>query len=288
MAYASISGRARTSARNPRAHAICDRCGFRFNHADLHWQHDWRGATIQNLRLLVCQNCLDLHQEQLRAVVIPADPTPIMNARVQDFSAASSDYRAASVGTVIDPVTGIPMPSTTLRVTGDNQSRVVEPYGYPHHGKSFGLDQNAVMPYSGAVQKVYGRQLGVLSVVSDGSATIYVTCTSVHGMQSHDQITVQGLTDPNACGFFSVTVTTATAFNYQCYGDINTASLATGGTLILTALVGLPRGFADIAQILGSKLSGNPFIQDLIEVETADGVFYLETGTGFIELEVGP
>ncbi len=42
MCYASRSGRASTNASNPQAHAICDRCGFRYNHVNLKWQYDWR------------------------------------------------------------------------------------------------------------------------------------------------------------------------------------------------------------------------------------------------------
>ena len=288
MAYASISGRARTSSRSPQAHAICDRCGFRYNFVDLHWQHDWRGSVIQNLRVLVCSKCIDTPQEQLRAIVLPADPVPIINARVQDFTGAESDYRAASLPTVIDAVTGIPMPSTTLRVTQDNNNRVVEPYGPPPWGSSVGLDINAIMPYDGAAQRATGISIPVLSVVSDGTTNVFVTCSRVHGLQNGAQIAIQGLNTPYACGFYSVNVTTATAFNYSCYGENTAGTLSTESTFILTAIVGIPRGFTTIPQVVGSKLAGQPFIPDLIEVETSDGVFVLEQGFGFIELEAGP
>ena len=66
MAYASVSGRARTSTSNPEAHAICDRCGFRYNWVDLRWQYDWRGAMLQNLKILVCKSCKDEPQQQQR------------------------------------------------------------------------------------------------------------------------------------------------------------------------------------------------------------------------------
>ncbi|NBS24640.1 MAG: hypothetical protein EBS78_11870, partial [Altererythrobacter sp.] len=96
MSYASQSGRAKTSATNPQAHAICDRCGFRYNHAELKWQYDWRGAMIQNIKILVCDTCYDTPQEQLRSIVVPADPTPIINARVQDFETAETNYQTVS------------------------------------------------------------------------------------------------------------------------------------------------------------------------------------------------
>ena len=85
MGYASRAGRARTSATNPQAHAICDRCGFRYNHVDLRWQFDWRGATMQNTRMLVCDTCYDQPQAQLRAIIVPADPVPIQNPRVLKY-----------------------------------------------------------------------------------------------------------------------------------------------------------------------------------------------------------
>src|ERR1700676_5525674 len=171
MAYASISGRASTSARKTQAHAICDRCGGRLNHIDLLPQFEWRGAVLQDIRLLVCKRCLDVPQENGRAITLPADPTPIMNARVQDFDAASIDYRALSAPTVYDPVTGIPIPGTTLRVTQDCENRVRQPYGIP-----VGLNQNAVMPFNGATLTPYGVPLSILSVIGNGSATVVVTC----------------------------------------------------------------------------------------------------------------
>ena len=85
MGYASRSGRARTSSTRPQAHAICDRCAFRYNHVDLRWQYEWRGTSLQNIRLLVCSRCLDRPQQQLRAIIIPADPVPVRNPRTEPF-----------------------------------------------------------------------------------------------------------------------------------------------------------------------------------------------------------
>ena len=105
MGYASKVGRARTSSSNPQAHAICDRCGFRYNWVDLRWQYDWRGASLRNIRVLVCDECYDTPQEQLRAIVVPADPTPIVNARVQDFVQAETNTRYTS-GSMLVPISG--------------------------------------------------------------------------------------------------------------------------------------------------------------------------------------
>lgn len=114
MAYASIAGRARTSSRNPQAHAICDRCGGRFNHVDLNFQYDWAGATMQNKRLLVCRSCLDVAQQQLRAITLPGDPPPIINPRPENFFTASTDFRVTE---------GTPSP---IMVPGDGEVRITE------------------------------------------------------------------------------------------------------------------------------------------------------------------
>lgn len=281
MAYASISGRARTSARKPEAHAICDRCGFRYNLVDLHWQYDWRGPVVQNLRILVCNPCLDAFQEQQRAIVVPADPTPVVNARTQDFSIAESNYRIISQQPEYDPVTGLPIPSNVFRVTEDGENRGVNPYGIPSS-----LTQNAVMPYDGSVQKPFAVPLSLLSVTGDMSATVTVTCSKVHGLKTDDQISVEGLNYRYANGFYSVDVVTATKFTYMTYENNPARSLLTPTTRIITALVGLPRGYTRIAKLYAPPLLPEVFgAVCLIELEDGTGAFMLEDGTGFIQLE---
>lgn len=134
MGYASQSGRARTSAKSPQAHAICDRCGFRYNHTNLRWQFDWRGASLQNLRLLVCRTCEDSAQTQLRAIVVPADPVPIQNPRVQDFANAEANYRVTSGLNSTNAATGIPVPGGDRRITQNNNNRVTQQTGEPPGG----------------------------------------------------------------------------------------------------------------------------------------------------------
>jgi len=242
MSYASQSGRARTSATSPQAHAICDRCGFRYNFVDLQWQYDWRGASLQNLRILVCNDCLDTPQEQLRAIVVPADPTPIVNARVQDFEVAETNFVTTSAPTVYDPITGIPIPSTTNIVTEDGQNLTMQPYGPP-----VGLEQGAVMPLNGKTH--YGVKISPLSVTANGTTTINVTCSTAHGLSTNDQISVLGLSNSNATGFYSVTVTNPMTFTYQTNSAIPAGALLQGTTNIVTALVGLPYGYTQIPQV---------------------------------------
>jgi len=145
MAYGSISGRARTSRTNPQAHAICDRCGGRYNHVDLQFQYDWAGATIQNKRLLVCNRCLDTMQSQLRSLVLPGDPTPIINPRPQDFVSASTDQRVTSGQNTVNARTGIPVPGGDIRITEQDQVRTTQATGEPPGGLNErpGTDPNA-------------------------------------------------------------------------------------------------------------------------------------------------
>jgi hypothetical protein len=276
MAYASQSGRARTSAKSPRAFAVCQRCGIWWNRDQLNFQYDWRGAQLQNLYVLVCPHCYDTPQAQLRAITLPADPVPVFYPSVEDFVGDESDYRSLSAPTVIDPRTGIPVPNTVLRTTQNCLNRTTEPYGEPD-----GLDPNAVMPYNGGVQQAFGIVLPIISVLSFGNDIVAVTCSAPHNMvqQNNPQVSVQGLSNTAANGFYSVTITTATAFTYQTYGSIAAGSLLTSGTRIATALVGLPYGYTQIPQISGSPLVTVPYIAtEGGDIITTEGGVVLEEG----------
>jgi hypothetical protein len=177
------------------------------------WQYDWRGTSLQNLWIRVCKRtCLDTPQSQLRAITLPADPVPVWQPRPENFAADEVDSN--------------------------------QPIGIPT-----GFDINAVMPYDGVVQKAFGVPLSLLSVISTGTTTIFVTCSAPHGLINNDQIAVQGLSDRNACGFFSVVMYTATSFVYTTANAIAANSLLTPTTRMITCLVGLPRGQTQIPQV---------------------------------------
>lgn len=89
-----MTGRAAVSMRSPQAHAICDRCGFEYLHAQLSWQYQWSGVKLQNLRLLVCRECNDIPQPQLKTIVIPPDPLPILNARPEQYAVTVPSFIA--------------------------------------------------------------------------------------------------------------------------------------------------------------------------------------------------
>lgn len=78
-------GHVRISRSKPRAQGVCDRCGLWFNHKDLQPQFDWVGARLQNKFILVCKPCRDKPQENIRTIILPADPMPVQNPRPEQF-----------------------------------------------------------------------------------------------------------------------------------------------------------------------------------------------------------
>jgi hypothetical protein len=243
MAYASRSGRARTSAKKPEAFGVCDRCSLWYNLIELGWQYEWRGTSLQNIWIRVCPHCMDVPQEQLRAIQLPADPTPVFQPRVEQFSALEANTRAL-VPPQTDPITGLQYQSRQYRITQNLQTRVTQETGAPD-----GLDANAVMPYNGAVQRHYGAVLSPLSITSNGTATVTCTFSSAHELCTGDQIAVEGVLNPLAAGFFTITVLCAMAFTYMTYNDIEAAGLLTPTTRMITCLVGLPYDMLTIPQV---------------------------------------
>ena len=242
MGYASLSGRARTSSRNPRAFGVCDRCAMWHNHYQLKWQYDWGGASLINKRILVCDTCYDTPQNQLRAIILPADPMPVVNPRTEPYAFDETNTRVVSQPAQIDPNTGLAIPGTapTLQ-TQDGQDMTTQPIGPP-----VGLDQNAVMPLQEG--QTYARVLPILSITATGGTTVSVTCSSAHGLSTNDQIAVEGITKAQASGFYSVTVLGATSFTYQIGKPLAAQSLLTATTRVITAIVGLPYGYTQIPQ----------------------------------------
>lgn len=80
--------------RSPNALAVCDRCSFTYNHSDLSWDYQWSGVKLQNLRLLVCKTCLDTPQTQLKTIVIPPDPLPVLNPRPEQYAVTVPSFVA--------------------------------------------------------------------------------------------------------------------------------------------------------------------------------------------------
>ena len=238
MSYASRSGRARTNASSPSAHAICDRCGRRWNHIDLQFQHEWRGSSLQNIKILVCRPCLDVPQEQLRAIIVPMDPVPILNARIENYSADEGAFFSLSTVTT-DPTTGIPVPSSTTLATEGGVNLTAQPIG-PRRG----LPQQAIMPLQGTT--AYAVPVGAISVTANGTNVVSVTCSSIGSLAVNSQISVSGLSADKANGLYSVASVVGNSFTYWTNSIIPAGSLLTAKSSIVTANVGLPLDYAQV------------------------------------------
>ena len=68
------------------AWATCDGCGFIYNLPRLAYNYEWAGFSLVNKHTLVCPKCNDVPNEQLRTLILPADPDPIPNARPEQYS----------------------------------------------------------------------------------------------------------------------------------------------------------------------------------------------------------
>ena len=194
-------GRAKVSTRSPDPFAICDDCGFLFNHSELRWQMEWGGNKLINKKQLVCRRCNDIPNTQLRAIVLPADPMPIMNPRVQNYQAASTDYRTTSGQNTTDPLTGIPIPGNTLRITENDDYRVMQQTGAPNGSLNElpGTDQNAI------TYRI------ISNAIDNGSGLVRLLVNTTSGMITGQQVTigeVVGTTEAN--GNWTITVISLT------------------------------------------------------------------------------
>lgn len=237
MGYASRSGRARTDARNPRAFGVCDRCALWYNHVDLKWQHDWAGASLINKRILVCDTCYDTPQEQLRAIIIPADPVPIVNPRVEPYAWDEIDRRQVSGYNATDPTTGIPIQQGDTRVTTvdgtvPDKTRVTQQTGEAPGGTNQkpGTDPNAV------------TYRNIITVADNGAGLIRITVTVTSGFITNQRVIIGDVNGVPANGRWVITVVNATQFDLQ--GSVYSGSYTTGGYVINDP--SLPYGFDEV------------------------------------------
>jgi len=71
---------------------------------------------LVNLRLLVCPECLDVPQPQLRTIIIPADPLPIPNPRPENYTEVVPSYLNTQTGNHLTTVSGTRL-TMMIRVT---------------------------------------------------------------------------------------------------------------------------------------------------------------------------
>jgi len=173
--------------------------------------------------------------------MVSQDPLPIINARPEDYAYANSGT-LSEPGFTINTQTGIPVPNDNEIVTEDGINITDQPLGKPAD-----LDPNAIMPLFGT--QAYDVLLPVLSITANGTNTVYVTTSSPHNLADNAQISVAGITNNDAMGFYNATVISATVFTYNAPKDIPSGGLLGPNTRIVTALVGIPPQYTQIPQV---------------------------------------
>lgn len=118
---------ARVDPQNPEGFGQCSRCGFWYSLRDLVWQNEWSGAKLYNTQLLVCttgNGCYDTPNEQLRTIILPPDPPPLLNARVPNFAYEEQTARIVQFAGAQPPWGAGP---EMVRATqGGEQARVIQ------------------------------------------------------------------------------------------------------------------------------------------------------------------
>lgn len=78
------------------------RDGFITNKNKMKWQFEWAGNQLINKKILVSQSNLDVPQEQLRTIQVPADPVPKRNARPENYVMDETDWLTTQDGDVVE------------------------------------------------------------------------------------------------------------------------------------------------------------------------------------------
>ena len=86
-----------TDPDHPRGWAADDRSGFQTNLHKLRFQMQWAGNQLINTQLLVGEDNYDKPQEQLRTLILPADPAPLFNARPENYVVDETDWLSTGV-----------------------------------------------------------------------------------------------------------------------------------------------------------------------------------------------
>lgn len=88
--------------RHPRAISICDYCGRAWHRDELILQREYAGMGLISLGFLVGRCCLDKPQAQLKSLVLPPDPVPVVNPRPENYQ-LDSGLQGFSQNVVVTP-----------------------------------------------------------------------------------------------------------------------------------------------------------------------------------------
>lgn len=217
------------------------------------FQFDWRGPTLKNLYILVCKTCEDTPQEQLRAIVLPADPVPIVYARPEAYQNDSAGFMTLTPATTSYPQ-GIPVPSQVQMATlaGDTMSpQPIGPNGF-RNAKGQLIPSNPVgdprAQMTPVMDATWATPIAITSIVASGTPTLTVNCAQPHNLATGGQVGIWGVSNGLAYGIFSVTVTTATVFTYEANANVPSGTVSTSSTKVVTTNAGLPYLVARVTQ----------------------------------------
>lgn len=174
-------GRARVDTSRPSAFGVCDRCGFLYNLRSLRWQFDYAGVSLINQRILVCQTCLDVPQQQKRPVILPADPLPVPNARVEPYYQDETNIRTTQDG--------------AIRITQDDDTRVTQSNEWVSYltTNCTGNGTTATVTFNGGLIPV-GTQVTITGVVPAGYNGTFTVLSSSSGSISFANPTTESQT----------------------------------------------------------------------------------------------
>lgn len=114
--------RASVDSSAPQAWGTSDRNGMIGTQARMQFQFEWRGTQLVSKHILVHSDELDIPNRQLGTIVLPPDPLPIMNARVEPYYIDEQTFRIQQNGVQRLLMDGTPRLESNLQ--SGNSSRV--------------------------------------------------------------------------------------------------------------------------------------------------------------------
>jgi len=90
---------------DPYAVGVCDGCGWWQNHKNLRKRMAYRGGSVPVWDgMLVCDTCYDVPNEapQFRRLVLPPDPVPVENPRVEGQTNSGYGYWVTEDGDYVN------------------------------------------------------------------------------------------------------------------------------------------------------------------------------------------
>lgn len=148
MGLGDIHGRARVSPRQPRAFAVCDYCGEWWQRVQLINQYEWYGDVLQDTGFRACPRCVSLPQPQLKPVILPPDPVPIVDPRIEVYSIPADqavNHTAAS--------------QASARINNSGFQQFIGPQGTSLNN-AWPTELDPTNPFSSAAQLLASSQTG--------------------------------------------------------------------------------------------------------------------------------